>query len=150
MFYDQFINLCNKKGISPSKAALINNISKTSVTRWKNGAIPNAEILQKLSEYFNVSTDYLLGNISKNQETFNKAAALIQNSSEQDDSLDENEAFSDILKIFSRGVPKKVADLSKVENNIIDAFRDMNKKGKNKIIEYISDISKIQEYKKDE
>jgi transcriptional regulator with XRE-family HTH domain len=65
MFYDQYLELCAQKGVTPSKAALENGISKTSVTRWKNGAIPNANILEKLSLYFNVSTDYLLGNDQK-------------------------------------------------------------------------------------
>jgi len=65
VFYNQFIKLCNKKEIAPSKAALLNGISKTSVTRWKKGATPNAEILSTLAKYFNVTTDYLLGNEQK-------------------------------------------------------------------------------------
>lgn len=60
MFYDHFLELCNKKGISPSKVALLNGISKTSVTRWKNGATPNGEILKKIADYFGVTTDFLL------------------------------------------------------------------------------------------
>ena len=67
MFYDVFVELCDKKGVSPSKAALTNGISKTSVTRWKGGAEPNPDILKKLSAYFDVSTDYLLDNEQKNK-----------------------------------------------------------------------------------
>lgn len=67
MFYEQFDMLCAKKGVSKSRAALENNISKTSVTRWKNGAEPNPDILKRLSEYFDVSIDCLLGNEQKNK-----------------------------------------------------------------------------------
>jgi len=60
VFYDRFTILCAEKGVSPSKAAQDNGISKTSVTRWKNGAVPNADILISLAAYFDVSVDYLL------------------------------------------------------------------------------------------
>lgn len=79
MFYERYLSLCNEKGVSPSKAALVNGISKTSVTRWKDGATPNAEILGSLSKYFNVSTDYLLGNSDiKNKPTTGKGDELTQ------------------------------------------------------------------------
>ena len=39
VFYDQFVVLCRKNNIMPSRVALLNGISKTSVTRWKNGDI---------------------------------------------------------------------------------------------------------------
>jgi len=60
VFYDRFTILCAEKGVSPSKAAQDNGISKTSVTRWKSGAVPNADILISLAAYFDVSVDYLL------------------------------------------------------------------------------------------
>lgn len=61
MFYDQFIELCVRKGISPSRAAVEMGINKSSVTMWKNGSIPSTPTLNKLSNYFGVSVDYLLG-----------------------------------------------------------------------------------------
>jgi transcriptional regulator with XRE-family HTH domain len=60
VFYVRFTMLCAEKGVSPSKAALDNGISKTSVTRWKGGATPNADILTSLATYFDTSVDYLL------------------------------------------------------------------------------------------
>ena len=69
MFYEQYVMLCARKGVSPSKAALDNGVSKTSVTRWKNGAEPSTEILSKFAEYFDVSVDFLLGKEQKNKPT---------------------------------------------------------------------------------
>jgi len=80
VFFEQYLLLCSAKGVSPSKAAQDNNISKTSVTRWRTGAIPNAEILQKLALYFDVSTDYLLGNTDiKNKPAANNSNELTDN-----------------------------------------------------------------------
>lgn len=71
MFYDVYIQLCIEKGISPSKAAQEIGFNKSSITNWKNnGYTPRQEILMKIAEYFNVSTDYLLGKTDeKNKPT---------------------------------------------------------------------------------
>lgn len=60
MFYDMFISLCEKKGVSPNKALTDCTISRTSTAKWREGAIPRGVTLQKLSDYFGVSADYLL------------------------------------------------------------------------------------------
>ena len=60
MFYDVFTSLCEKKGVSPNKALVDCAISRTSTAKWREGAIPRGITLQKLADYFNVPTDYLL------------------------------------------------------------------------------------------
>lgn len=66
MFYERFIGLCEESGIKPSKVAIDCSFNKGSVSVWKkkydNGldVHPTAEILNKISNYFNVSVDYLL------------------------------------------------------------------------------------------
>lgn len=62
MFYDIFLQLCEAKGVKPSRVALDIGLSKATATKWKKGAIPSGDKLQKLAEYFDVSVDYLLGN----------------------------------------------------------------------------------------
>lgn len=63
MFYDTFAFLCKQKGLSPSRAAVEAKISKSLVTKWKsNGTeVPSPEVLKKLSNFFGVTPDYLLG-----------------------------------------------------------------------------------------
>ena len=89
MFYDTFVFLCKQKGLSPSKAALEAGISKSLVTKWKTigTEVPSPEVLKKLSSYFRVTPDYLLGydaqsqidtlsqNISKLKEEIRTASA---------------------------------------------------------------------------
>jgi transcriptional regulator with XRE-family HTH domain len=62
VFYDKYVILCKKKGVSPSYAAIEAGISKSLVTKWKTNKIetPSADVLQKLSNYFNISISELL------------------------------------------------------------------------------------------
>lgn len=66
MFFDIFTDLCNKKGISRTKAAEEIGLSNSITTKWKKtGATPGGETLDKVAAYFNVTTDYLLGKEEK-------------------------------------------------------------------------------------
>ena len=61
MFYDVYQNLCKDIGKSATGVALELNIARSTVSNWKKtGTTPQADILQKVADYFNVSVDYLL------------------------------------------------------------------------------------------
>ena len=62
VFYDTFSSLCSENGVTPNKACVDCNISRTSVAKWKKGATPNGTTLAKIADYFGVTTDCLLGN----------------------------------------------------------------------------------------
>lgn len=65
MFYDLFCDLCDQKGVSPTRAALDMGMSKATPTTWKKkGTTPQAAQLQKIADYFSVSVDYLLSGSS--------------------------------------------------------------------------------------
>ena len=62
MFYDLFCQLCQKKGVSVTKATVEMGLSRTIGSKWKRtGATPNGETLNRIAAYFGVTTDYLLG-----------------------------------------------------------------------------------------
>lgn len=124
MFYDHFLELCNKKGISPSKVALLNGISKTSVTRWKNGATPNGEILKKLADYFGVTTDYLL--TGKKQENIlvydedDNIVALDDETLEVIDSLRKRPEMKILFSVSKKATKEDIIKAVK----IIEALQD--------------------------
>lgn len=61
MFYDVYIDLCHSKGKSPSAVAQELGINKSNVSNWKNnGYTPRGSVLNKIAEYFGVTTDFLL------------------------------------------------------------------------------------------
>lgn len=61
MFWQNFEKLCALKGSKPNPIAAEIGIGSATITKWKNGTIPNGETLIKVADYFNVSVDYLLG-----------------------------------------------------------------------------------------
>nr|DAE59799.1 MAG TPA: repressor protein [Caudoviricetes sp.] len=60
MFYDNFIRACKIKKQKPNPVAMQCGGTKSSATSWKNGASPNSDIVAKIAEYLEVSTDFLL------------------------------------------------------------------------------------------
>ena len=62
MFGDQIKNLRMTKCLNQVEMAKILGVTKQSVSNWENENImPSVDMLIKLSQFFNVSTDYLLG-----------------------------------------------------------------------------------------
>ena len=59
MFFDQLQQLCKDKGVSMTKLVTEIGMSKSAVTYWrKSGAVPKADILQKIADYFNINVSY--------------------------------------------------------------------------------------------
>lgn len=68
MFFEVFCVLCEKRGISVTKATVEMGLSRTIGTKWrKTGAVPNGETLNTIANYFGVTTDYLLGTTAEAQ-----------------------------------------------------------------------------------
>lgn len=63
MFYTIYETLCQRKGVSKSRAAADMGLSNSTVTKWKKtGATPNGETLSRVAAYFGVSMDELVEN----------------------------------------------------------------------------------------
>lgn len=98
MFFDIYCELCEAKGVSRKKAAVEIGLSNSITTKWKKtGATPTGETLSKIADYFNVTTDYLLG-------TDTKKEPLTVNGEELSD------AEAELLELFRR-VPEDQRDL---------------------------------------
>lgn len=80
MFYDVFVSLCNKIGKKPSAVAEELGINKSNVSNWKNnGYTPRGNTLNRIADYFNVSTDYLLNNNTELLSERNKKNIYMKN-----------------------------------------------------------------------
>ena len=60
MFYTVYSALCQKNSVSESKVAESIGLNRSAVVKWKKGASPAGPTLQRLADYFGVTTDYLL------------------------------------------------------------------------------------------
>lgn len=63
MFYDRYLELCRLKGVKPTNACLEAGLSRGLAAKWKATKTkkPSADALEKLSAYFNMSIDDVLG-----------------------------------------------------------------------------------------
>ena len=70
MFYDKYAQLCKRRGVSMSAAALEAGLSKSLVTKWKTNKVevPSPDVLMKLSAYFNMPVSELLGEEAKKEQ----------------------------------------------------------------------------------
>ena len=90
IFFERFSRLANENGFSVNAVAKELKLSSGSVTAWKQGTMPNINALEKLAEYFNVSTDYLLG------RTDHKKAPAISQKDKRDIAREVEELMSDL------------------------------------------------------
>ena len=71
VFYDKYSELCKRRGVSMSAAAMDAGLSKSLVTKWKVNKVdvPSADALKKLSAYFGMPVSELLDEDKKEKLT---------------------------------------------------------------------------------
>lgn len=66
MFFDNFVRLCEQKGVKPSRALTEAGVPKSAYIYWRteagagNDAKPTNQNAVKIAQYFDVTVDYLL------------------------------------------------------------------------------------------
>ena len=60
MFWENLSKLCAENNTSPTSVIVDLQLSRGSVTSWKNGKVPHHSTLLKIADYFKVSVDYHL------------------------------------------------------------------------------------------
>lgn len=61
--YNRVRRLCNDQGIDISNLGEHlpdANVSKSTISGWKKGAVPRAAIIKAMADYFDVSTEYII------------------------------------------------------------------------------------------
>ena len=64
--YEIFEQLLKQRGIKPYRVYKDTGVPQSTLSDWKTtGKAPGIEHLKKIADYFNVTIDYLLGNVKK-------------------------------------------------------------------------------------
>ena len=58
MFYEQFLKICNERGIKPTPVLKQIGLSTGNLKKWESGSTVSADTLEKLAAYFGVPVDY--------------------------------------------------------------------------------------------
>lgn len=60
-FYEKYKRLCSKHGKSDNAIAAEIGLSNSTVTTWKQGAIPRRPTIKKVADYFGISVEEMMG-----------------------------------------------------------------------------------------
>ena len=114
-FQNIFRQLRLSASLTQSDIAKRIGISRSTIGMYETGARePDFKTLEKIADYFNVDTDYLLGRTNKTTllpETIEKN--LIRNND---------------------------------ETQLLSSFRQLNRTGKGKVVDYAADLTKLPNY----
>lgn len=69
LFLSNFLRRVRKDGWTQVKLAELLGVTQKHVSRLFNGGTPSIEIVLKLADYFEVSTDEILGRIEQKNDT---------------------------------------------------------------------------------
>ena len=95
MFKKNFIDLCNKKGESPSAVCRKVDITPATFSGWTEKTVPRQATLHRIADYFGVTVEDLLSDgqektpatdvtPSELQDAIEKLNAILPNLSEED------------------------------------------------------------------
>lgn len=90
--------LRSEKKITQEELGKVVNVTKVSISGYENGnRTPDTETLQKLADFFNVSTDYLLGRAdTKNENKSNGLQGWLRTENEDLSESERDELEKDI------------------------------------------------------
>lgn len=80
--YEKIRKLCKNKGFeisNLSKYIPALNISKGSISKWKNGAVPRADKMKAIADYFGVSVEWLQDTSEQGEKLHGQAEELKHN-----------------------------------------------------------------------
>ena len=132
MFYDNLKKACMNKGTTVTSTLKALGLGTANGTFWKNGSSPSGEVLIQLSEFLDVSVDYLLKGESFKENYSDCYVAFIDILgfknfiNDKDTTFDKVKDLYDLLKIISNEFSSVTQsdfftpdDMSKVVLNVI-------------------------------
>lgn len=127
MFFEQLKKACKMRNTSVTAVTLQLSISKSNVTNWKNGTIPNGDIIIRLSELLGVTTDFLLKGTDE-QSIFNNT--ITNSSNVEVNSIKNENTYNTVEK----------RDLSEITQELITVFENLPYKERIKLMGIIYDF----------
>lgn len=98
-FNQRMKELRNEKNITLEELSRVLNTTKSTLSRYENNLrTPNADFINQLANYYNVSTDYLLGNSDDRTVSDSKEDTPVEKISKSLDDDPELSEFWNVLK----------------------------------------------------
>ncbi|CAM3093686.1 helix-turn-helix domain-containing protein [Limosilactobacillus mucosae] len=102
MIGDRIRDLRNQKRLSQTDLAKIINVSQQTVTKWETGkSEPSSSAINRLADYFDVSSDYLLGRKTpKPKMTVDEAMDTIMSADGKEPTEHDRKIMESIIKAY--------------------------------------------------
>ena len=131
--YENFKKLMDEKGITAYKVSQDTGISQATLSDWKNGKItPRFDKLLKLSEYFDVDIEYLVGQSDVKRKSGMSKEELAYYS-ELGESLKDQEV-KEALGTITQALNNQIK-LNSREKRLIDCFRLLSDEMQNRLLD---------------
>lgn len=112
----KLFQLMKERGINAKQLSQGTGISTGNISDWKSGkAAPSAKSLAKLSEFFGVTTDYLLGNTDQTKKP------LVNDDEELTEYLEQLKTRPEMRMMFQLAKGATKEDVEKAVK-IVEAF----------------------------
>lgn len=108
MFSDRFEELCREKGVKPGRACTEMGVSRSLAAKWKATGTekPSADVLEKMSAYFEMTIDEILGNDIPASVTFDDFTYAMHNET-RDLPPEKKQTLLDMARFFREELQKE-------------------------------------------
>lgn len=108
MFSDRFEALCLEKGVKPNRACQEMGVSRSLAAKWKATGTekPSADVLEKMSAYFNKTIDEILGKEPAAPITFDSFTYAMYNET-RDLPPEKKQMLLDMAHFFQKELQKE-------------------------------------------
>lgn len=106
MFYDNYLKICEERGVAPTRVLVDLGISKSAISNWKNGGEPSNRTKKAIADYFGITVRQLMSG-----EIENAPAPEQSEDDELDEILEEARRNPDLKMLFSlssKATPEEV------------------------------------------
>lgn len=108
MFSDRFEELCREKGVKPGRACTEMGVSRSLAAKWKATGTekPSADVLEKMSAYFEMTIDEILGKDIPAAVTFDDFTYAMHNET-RDLPPEKKQMLLDMARFFREELQKE-------------------------------------------
>ena len=107
MFSDRFEALCRERGVKPGRACQEMGVSRSLAAKWKATGTerPSADVLEKMSAYFGITIDEILGKGSATGIGFDDFTYAMHNEM-KDLPEDKKQMLLEMARFFNKELKK--------------------------------------------
>lgn len=108
MFSDRFEALCREKGVKPGRACTEMGVSRSLAAKWKATGTekPSADVLEKMSAYFEMTIEEILGKDAPAAVTFDDFTYAMHNET-RDLPPEKKQMLLDMARFFREELQKE-------------------------------------------